>query len=243
MITAQDKKFIESFSKEIQIKFKDLKLIKEALTHRSFVNESKKTKEKHNERMEFLGDAVLELAVTEFLFDKYPGLSEGVLTSFRAALVRTESLAEEASKLNFGKYIFMSKGEELTGGRQRQYILANTFEAVIGSIYLDQGYKKAQEFILKNVCYKIDKIMNERLDIDPKSKLQEISQDIVKLTPTYELVSSVGPDHSKTFTMAVMIGQHKFAEGKGKSKQEAEQFAAKNAIENWDFLYKKYFSA
>lgn len=241
MKTLEDKKILESFSKEIKIKFKNFDILKEALTHRSFLNESKSNGQKHNERMEFLGDAVLELAVTEFLFNKYPNYSEGELTSFRAALVRTESLAEEANKLKFGKFIFMSKGEEMTGGRDRQYILANTFEAVIGAIYLDQGYKPAEKFILNNICYKIQAIIDSRLDIDPKSKLQELAQDIVKITPTYELIGAQGPDHSKVFTMAVKIGEYKFSEGKGKSKQEAEQAAAKKAIENWDSLYKKYF--
>lgn len=217
-------------------------LLKNALTHRSFINEVRSKDLSHNERLEFLGDAVLELVVTEYLFKNYPDLNEGVLTSFRAALVKTESLAEEAKRLGIGEFIFMSKGEEQSGGRDRQYILANTVEAIIGSIYLSLGYEASNKFILKNICYKLDDIITNRYDIDSKSKLQEIAQEEVKVTPSYELVGSSGPDHNKSFEMAVYIDGKIFGKGKGKSKQEAEQKAASDALENWKKLIKKHFN-
>jgi len=235
-----DEKQLQKFTKHLGFDI-DLALLKIALTHRSYINEIKNRSLEHNERLEFLGDAVLELVVTEYLFGNYKDLNEGVLTSFRAALVKTESLAEEAKRLGFGEYIFMSKGEEQSGGRDRQYILANTMEAVVGSIHLSLGYKKAEEFILKNICYKLPKIIEGRSDIDSKSKLQEVAQETAKFTPRYELVSAVGPDHNKIFEMAVFIDTYNFGSGKGKSKQEAEQNAALDALNNWDKLAKKYF--
>lgn len=230
---------IDAFSKQIGIDFEAVYIVREALTHRSYRNEHQD--EAHNERLEFIGDAVLELIITEFLFKKYPERPEGDLTSFRSALVRTESLAHEASRLKLGEYLYMSTGEEMTGGRTREYILANAFEALIGLIYLVHGYEAANEFVLKNVSYKIDEIVENRLDIDPKSKLQEIAQEKVRQTPTYSLISSKGPDHNKTFTMAVFIGEHEFATGTGKSKQAAEQHAAGAALKNWENLQKKFF--
>jgi ribonuclease-3 len=217
-------------------------LLKEALTHRSFINEAKNSALKHNERLEFIGDAVLELVVTEFLFLKYPEYPEGLLTSFRAALVKTESLAEESKRLEVGKFIIMSKGEENTGGRDRTYILANTFEAIIGAIYLSTGYEDAKSFIIENVCYKTEEIVKSREDIDSKTKLQELSQEVARLTPIYELKSENGPDHNKTFEMTVLIGEHEFGTGTGKSKQEAQQSAATNALKEWNNLYNKFFS-
>lgn len=229
---------------EAKIGFKiDSNLLTEALTHRSYINEVKDDSLRHNERLEFIGDAVLELVVTEFLFNKYPDSPEGVLTSYRSALVKTESLASEARRLGLGEHILMSRGEEQTGGRDRTYILANTFEAVIGSLYLSNGYQACVEFIEKNVCYKIDDIVRDRGDIDSKSRLQEISQELTKITPVYELVDATGPDHDKTFEILVRIGEFEFGRGKGKSKQEAQQSAASVALENWDKLYKKYFES
>lgn len=220
----------------------ELKLLKVALTHRSYINEMKDKSLEHNERLEFLGDAVLELVVTEYLFENYKDLNEGVLTSFRAALVKTESLAEEAKRLGVGEFIFMSRGEEQSGGRDRQYILANTMEAIVGSIHLSLGYASAQKFILDNICYKLPQIIEGRKDIDSKSKLQEVAQEATKFTPRYELVTAEGPDHNKTFEMAVFVDVHNLASGKGKSKQEAEQNAAANALTNWEKLVKKYFA-
>ena len=217
-------------------------LLLEALTHRSYLNEMKDPEIKHNERIEFIGDAVLELVVTEFLFKKYPNLPEGVLTSYRAALVKTESLAEEARRLGLGEYILMSRGEEHTGGRDRTYILANTMEAIIGAIYLSTGYEDSKDFIEKNISYKIDKIAENRSDIDSKSKLQEISQELTKITPNYELINASGPDHDKIFEIKVFIGDFEFGVGTGKSKQEAQQDAARVALEDWNNLYTKYFA-
>ncbi|HEX9804070.1 MAG TPA: putative dsRNA-binding protein, partial [Candidatus Dojkabacteria bacterium] len=162
------------------------------------------------------------------------------LTSFRAALVKTESLAETAVDLSLGEYILMSKGEESTGGRERPYILANTYEAVLGFLYLDQGLEKSREFVARTLIPKIDNIVEHRLDIDNKSKLQELSQEILKLTPSYDLISEEGPDHEKKFTLAVMIGETKFGTGEGFSKQEAAQNAAGDALENWEESVRNY---
>ncbi|MFS8130884.1 MAG: ribonuclease III [Candidatus Dojkabacteria bacterium] len=235
-----DDKKLQKFIKLIGLEV-DKELLKVALTHRSYINETKNRALEHNERLEFLGDAVLELVVTEHLFENHKDLNEGILTSFRAALVKTESLAEEAKRLGIGEFIFMSKGEEQSGGRDRQYILANTMEAIVGSIHLSLGYKAAEGFILKNICYKLPKIIEGRSDIDAKSKLQEVAQEAAKFTPRYELVNAVGPDHNKVFEMAVFIDTYNFGSGKGKSKQEAEQNAALDALNNWDTLTKKYF--
>ena len=230
---------IEKLENTIGVTFTDKELIIRAMTHRSYVNESRTEEIKNNERLEFLGDAVLELVVTEHLFGEYPDRAEGELTSFRSATVRTESLAETALKLGIGEFIRMSRGEENTGGRTRPYILANTVEAIIGAIYIDQGFQSAQAFIQKNLIVKIPEIIEKRLDIDPKSKLQELSQDATGVTPAYEMLSAKGPDHDKTFVMVAMIGNVQIAEGEGKSKQEAEQSAAEKALENWDETLKK----
>ncbi len=208
------------------------KHLKIALTHRSFHNEAKEQVE-HNERYEFLGDAVLELVATEYLFSQYPTLSEGVLTSYRSALVKTESLAEEAKRLQLGTYILMSKGEDMSGGRTRLYILANTVESIIGAIYLSLGYDAAKAFISENILYKLEDIINNNKDIDSKTKLQELSQEQMRITPTYDLVRAYGPDHDKVFKMSVSIGEKVLATGSGKSKQEAEQNAAKTALNAW----------
>lgn len=232
---------MENLKKTIKFDIED-PLLTEALTHRSYINELKSSDIKHNERLEFIGDAVLELVVTDFLFKKYPEHTEGVLTSYRAALVKTESLAEEARRLKIGEYILMSKGEEQTGGRDRTYILANTVEAIIGALYLSKGYDACKSFIEENICYKIDTIAENRSDIDAKSKLQEVSQEATKITPIYELSSSAGPDHDKVFKMKVIIGEHEFGSGEGRSKQEAQQRAAEEALSNWENLYTKYFA-
>lgn len=235
-----DENKINELAKTLAVKV-DSELLKKALTHRSFLNEIKDRTLEHNERLEFLGDAVLELVVTEYLFVNYTNLNEGVLTSFRAALVKTESLAEEAKRLGIGEYVFMSRGEEQSGGRSRQYILANTMEAIFGAVYLSVGYLDTKKFIEDNLCYKLASIIEGRTDIDPKSRLQELSQEAVKVTPAYALVSATGPDHNKTFEMAVKIGDFEFGTGKGKSKQEAEQNAARTALNNWDELIKKNY--
>lgn len=202
-----------------------------AVTHRSYLNEHRDAVQGHNERYEFLGDAVLELVVTDFLFNKYPEKPEGELTAIRAALVNTNSLADTATKLDLSKYLLLSKGEERDTGRARGYILANTFESIIGAIYLDRGYEEAKEFIARNLFDKTETIVAKRLWQDAKSRFQELSQEHMSVTPSYETISQTGPDHDRVFTVGVFLGKEKIAEGKGRSKQEAEQSAAEAAIE------------
>jgi ribonuclease III len=238
-----DETNLKAAADALGLTFPDPKLLQEALTHKSYTNEVKPLVAPHNERLEFLGDAVLELAITEYLFAKYPDKPEGELTSFRAALVRKESLAEEAQTIELGKFLYMSKGEEATGGRTRAYILANAFEALIGCIYLELGYQTAADFIIKQLTPKLAKIVAERLDIDAKSRLQELVQEVVRVTPTYELVGETGPDHDKIFEMAIKINNYQLASGQGRSKQEAEQAAAAKALKNWAQLYSKYASS
>lgn len=226
----------------IGITFKDKNILKQALIHRSFINEASDREQLcHNERIEFLGDAILELIITEYLYNTYPEYKEGELTSFRAATVRTTSLAATAEDLGLGEFVYMSKGEEHTGGRHRPYILANTFEAMLGAIYLDQGLETVKGFLHNILIPKIRNIVEQRLDIDNKSKLQEISQELTGLTPSYHLLSATGPDHAKTFVMSVKIGEHTFGEGNGRNKQEAEEKAAHQAINNWDMHYSQYY--
>lgn len=233
---------LQELQTKIQIQFKDPEILKTALIHRSFINENKNSHLLHNERLEFLGDAVLELIITELLFKTYPDKAEGELTSYRAATVKTTSLAESALQLNLGEYLYLSHGEESTGGRTRQYILANAFEALLGAIYLDQGLQVAQEFLNRFLFPKISNIIANRLDIDSKSKLQEIAQDELGFTPEYKLISETGPDHNKSFKMGVNIGEHLFGTGTGHSKQEAEQQAASEALKSWTESRKQYFS-
>lgn len=215
----------------LKVPFNNQETLLSAITHRSYLNEHREAKQEHNERLEFLGDAVLELVVTDYLFQKYPDKPEGELTAVRAALVNTVSLSESASELGLNDWLLMSKGEAKDTGRARQYILANAFEAVIGAIYIDQGYDAAKDFIAGQLFKKTDRIVEKRLWQDPKSRFQELAQDKVSITPTYELVSQEGPDHDREFTIGVFLKSEKVAEGKGQSKQEAEQAAAENAIE------------
>jgi ribonuclease III len=215
---------------KINTKFNDKNLLKQAFTHRSYINENKHTTQEHNERLEFLGDAVLELIATSFLYKKYPKKHEGELTSFRAALVNTNTLSEVASKLGFNDFLLLSKGESKDTGRARQYILADTFEAVIGAIYIDQGYDVADTFITENLLSLTEEIVKTGSWIDAKSFFQEKSQEMLSVTPLYETILEEGPDHNKYFTVAVKIKEETIATGKGKSKQEAEQDAAQNAL-------------
>lgn len=230
-----DKKY-HDFEKLISVKFKDKKLLDLAFVHKSYINETSEHRE-HNERLEFLGDAVLELVVTEFLFSNY-NRPEGELTNFRSALVRGANLAEIAKKINLGQYLYLGRGEERSGGRQKNYILANVVEALIGAIFLDQGYKKCHEFITKFIISYLGEILAKGLDVDPKSRLQEISQSKFNVTPAYKLISESGPDHSKVFVMGVFIGEEKFGEGTGSSKQQAEQNAAADAIKKRGYKYR-----
>lgn len=222
---------VEEFEAKLGLKFNDINILKEALTHRSYVNENRSQKVSHNERNEFLGDAVLELIISDYLFKTYPDNPEGELTSFRAAVVRTESLADVSRKLGAGNYLLMSNGEEATGGRDKDYLLANVFEAILGAIYLDLGWDESVKFVHKYLVPMIERVVKYRLDIDNKTKFQEVAQRLYKLTPTYELLSAKGPDHEKIFTMAVLVGEKKFEEGTGGSKQKAEEMAAQKAIE------------
>lgn len=219
------------FEKKIEVSFKDKQLLQTAFTHRSYVNENRDTVREHNERLEFLGDAVLELVITDFLFEKYPERPEGELTAFRASLVNTQSISASASDIGMNDYLLLSKGEARDTGRARQYILANTFEALIGALYIDQGYDIARLFIARTLFPKIDEIVEKRLWQDAKSYFQECAQDTFSTTPSYELVKEVGPDHDKKFIAAAMINGDAIAEGEGRSKQEAEQAAARKALE------------
>jgi len=211
---------------KIGIKFENKELVQRAFTHRSYLNENRDSNLKHNERLEFLGDAVMELITTDYLFSKFPQKNEGELTSFRASLVNTQTISEVSTELGFNDYLLLSKGEAKDTGRARQYILANTFEAVIGAIYLDQGYDFAKIFIEKFLIIKLDKIIKEGLWIDAKSKLQEVIQEELGVTPFYEVIKEEGPDHDKQFTVALFYGKKQVETGKGKSKQEAEQATA-----------------
>lgn len=225
---------LSQLSSKIGYEFANVELLKQALTHRSFVNESKYEEVSHNERLEFLGDAVLELVVTEYLFNNYTDRPEGELTSFRAAVVRTESLADTANSLGLGEFIFMSKGEAATGGRSRPYILANTVEALLGAIYLDGGFPPCKLFIEKHLTVKLKDIVENRLDIDAKSHLQELSQEKFKFTPIYKTVKEEGPDHERTFTIEVIVNDESYGQGQGRSKQEAEQAAARIALSRFN---------
>ncbi|MFZ2167743.1 MAG: ribonuclease III [Minisyncoccia bacterium] len=206
-------------------------LLVEALTHRSYLNEHRDYTGSHNERLEFLGDAVLELVVTNFLFGKFPAKPEGELTSYRAALVNTVSLAETSSALGVNEFLLLSKGESKDTGRARDVILADAFEAIIGAIYLDAGYGAAEAFITKNLCSKIDDVIAKRSYQDAKSRFQEVAQEKRGITPSYETLSEVGPDHAKVFTVGVFIGEKEIARGEGQSKQEAEQKAAEAGLD------------
>lgn len=209
--------------------FKNIDYLITALTHRSYVNEHKKSVSEHNERLEFLGDAVLELSVTDFLFNNY-NEPEGILTSWRSSLVRTESIGEAGDKLGYEQLLRMSRGEKNGSIRARQQILANAFEAVIGAIYLERGYADADEFIKKHILSKLDSILASGSWRDPKSHLQEVSQRIDGHTPVYKVLEEVGPDHDKIFTLGVFVGDKLMGKGSGPSKQQAQQVAAKAAL-------------
>lgn len=226
---------LKTLEKILAVEFKNSQLLLTAVTHRSYLNEHRDATWEHNERLEFLGDAVLELVVTDFLFSKYPDKPEGELTAIRAALVNTISLSTASEALGVNQYLLMSKGEAKDEGRARQYILANVFEACIGAIYLDQGYAAAQRFIADRLFKNTEMIVEKRLWQDAKSRFQELAQEHASVTPTYETLSQTGPDHDRVFTVGVFLRQEKIAEGKGRSKQEAEQDAAQVAIgvKNW----------
>lgn len=220
----------KDLEKKIKIKFKNPELLDNAFVHRSYVNEHKKEDIEDNERLEFLGDAVLELAATKHLFEKYPNQTEGEMTAFRSALVKGKHLAEIAQLLNLGEYLYLSNGEERSGGREKKYILANVLEALIGAIYVEHGYDVAEKFIEKFILKRLDDIISAGKHIDAKSQFQEISQEREEFTPYYEVIEEHGPDHDKHFIMGAYIDNKLIAKGTGSSKQKAEEDAAKNAL-------------
>ena len=211
------------------IKFKTKKLLQQAFVHRSYLNEHPDCGLDHNERLEFLGDAVLELAVTRHLYTNYSN-PEGELTAWRAALVNSKMLSEVAQHLGFNDYLMLSKGETQDIGRARQFILANTFEAVVGAIYLDRGFEKAEEFVKKNLIKELPTILEKKLYFDPKSRFQEEAQKKTGTTPTYEVLGESGPDHAKNFIVGVFLGDQLIAQGDGPSKQVAQEKAAEAAL-------------
>jgi ribonuclease III len=224
----------QDFAREkFGFEFENIDYFITALTHRSYVNEHKKSVSEHNERLEFLGDAVLELVVTDFLFRNYSE-PEGILTSWRASLVRTESISEAGQNLGFESLLRMSKGEKNGSTRAREQILANAFEAVIGSIYLERGYDDCAVFIEKHILSKLDSILESGSWRDPKSHLQEVSQRMDGQTPIYRVLEEVGPDHDKIFRLGVFVGSKQMGEGSGPSKQAAQQIAAKAALEAYE---------
>jgi ribonuclease-3 len=203
----------------------------QALTHRSFLNENPSFRVGHNERLEFLGDAVLELVVTEALYEKFPEKPEGELTSLRAALVNSKMLAEVSAELGINGFLLLSRGEAKDAGRARQFILANAFEALVGAIYLDQGYESAKDFIGRALLSRIDEVLEKKLYKDPKSLFQEEAQERVGVTPSYEVIRQWGPDHDKHFVVGVFLGEELVAEGEGPSKQAAQEEAARMGLE------------
>lgn len=223
----------QEFAKEkLGLEFTNIDLLVTALTHRSYVNEHKKSTKEHNERLEFLGDAVLELAVTEYLYTNYSE-PEGILTSWRAALVRTESIGAAGELLGYDSLIRMSRGEKNGSDRARLQILANAFEAVTGAIYMEFGFETARTFIHNNIIVKLDAILKAGSWRDPKSYLQEVSQRIDGHTPLYKVLHEEGPDHDKVFTLGVFVGDTLMGQGTGPSKQAAQQAAARAALDEY----------
>ena len=218
------------FENIIGIEFENKNLLRQAFTHRSYLNENRGMKGGHNERLEIVVDSILELVVTHFLYDLYPVKTEGDLTSIRSALVNAQTCSTIANEIEVNDFLLLSRGEAKDVGRARQYILANTLEAVIGALYLDQGYEKSKDFIYKFITPLTEKIVKEGLWTDAKSRLQEKAQEIEGVTPSYKTIKEVGPDHDKKFTVGVYLGQDMVSQGEGDSKQEAEQEAAGYAL-------------
>jgi ribonuclease III len=214
----------------LNISFKDKNSLVQAFIHRSYLNENPDSGLQHNERLEFLGDAVLELVVTENLYQDYPDKPEGELTTWRAALVNSKMLSEIARSLKFNDFLLLSRGEGQEEGKARDYILANTMEAFIGALYLDQGLKVCEKFIEDHILSRLPAILSEKLFEDAKSRFQELAQEKVGSTPTYQVIEEWGPDHAKNFKVGVLLGSEVIAEGRGTSKQEAEQDAASQAL-------------
>ncbi len=221
---------LSDLEKKIKIKFNNKDLLRQALVHRSYLNENPDFYLKDNERLEFLGDAVLEMAVTEYLYSNYPN-PEGDLTNWRAALVNAKMLTKIADQIGLNGYLLLSRGETKDTGRARRYILANTIEALIGAVYLDQGYNSAEKFIEKTILKELPEIIKQKLYQDPKSRFQEEAQERVGITPTYRALKEWGPDHDKQFIVGVYLDKEIIAEGQGSSKQEAQEKAAEAGLE------------
>jgi ribonuclease-3 len=220
---------LAKLEKILKVKFKNRDLLHQAMVHRSYLNENPNFSLSHNERLEFLGDAVLELVTTDFLYNNYPN-PEGELTNFRAALVNSDMLSKIANELGLEEFLLMSKGESKDTGRARQYILANAVESTIGAIYLDRGYKVAKKFIEENIVKELPTILSSKSYQDPKSKFQEESQEREGITPSYEVIKDWGPDHDKHFIVGVFLGKDLIAKGEGKSKQDAQRNAAEEGL-------------
>ncbi len=216
----------------IGYEFKDLSLLRQAVTHRSYLNEHPDWPSGHNERLEFLGDAVLELVVTEYLYANYPAETEGQMTNWRAALVNANILSDITNRFSLNDYLLLSRGESRDTGRARQYILANAIEALIGAMYLDGGYEPCKEFITKFVLVRLPEIIEAKLYRDAKSTLQEEAQERLSVTPTYQVMEEWGPDHARQFRIGVYLGKELAGEGQGSSKQDAQQAAAEDALKN-----------
>jgi ribonuclease III len=221
---------IQKLEKALGTPIQNKELFKTAFTHRSYLNEHPEYSNPSNERLEFLGDAVLQLLSSEFLYNQYPDSPEGELTNYRAAIVCTSSLAEESKRLNYGNFLYLSNGEESSGGREREYILANTFEAVLGALYIERGLDFCREFVTKELFYKTEEIVRQESYKDAKSRFQEVAQEKFGLTPHYEVIDAWGADHEKTFEVGVYLQDDIYGEGRGRSKQKAEQEAALDAL-------------
>lgn len=222
-------KDLSTLEKSLGVDFKNKDLLLQALTHRSYINENPKFRLDQNERLEFLGDAVLELAVTKYLYQHYKN-PEGELTSWRAALVNSKMLSRIAHEFQMNDYLLLSKGEAKDEGRAREYILANAMEATIGAIYLDQGFAAAEKFVKRSIAPKLSLIIEKKLYRDPKSRFQEEAQERAAVTPTYEVLDEWGPDHAKHFIVGIFLGKELVAKGEGSSKQEAQEDAAEKAL-------------
>jgi ribonuclease III len=220
----------EAFARDVlKTSFTDINLLVTAFTHRSYLNEHKKTVKEHNERLEFLGDAVLELVVTEYLYTQHDE-PEGILTNWRSSLVRTESIGAAAAKFGFEPLLRLSRGEKRGTERARAQILANSFEAVVGALYLDQGYEAAKIFITESILSTFETILETGSWMDPKSHLQELAQSHESATPVYKVMQEDGPDHDKTFLVGVFVNEQLRGQGSGPSKQHAQQKAAEAAL-------------
>ncbi len=228
---------VKDLEKKIKVNFTNHDLLQQAMVHRSYINEHPNFKMGHNERLEFLGDAVLEIIVTEYLYKNFPDKPEGDLTNWRASLVNSKMLYKIANKLNFDKFLLLSKGESKdSNSKARHYILADSVEAVIGAIYLDQGLEIAKEFILNNVITNLDEIIKNKTYVDPKSRFQEMSQEIVGITPAYRVLKEEGPDHAKKFTIGLYLNEELITIGEGLSKQEAQTKAAEEGLKIKEWL-------